>query len=144
MSRNAAKAKGRDRTTRLQKDFFGKQRMSLMAKGLSGNVENFDDRMERLGPQDISLAHAQRRVQDHSQKSYPRSWIPEPSHIGSSSSPTQSHRSSGKRKYKSKVLRTLDLNERKDLARPQLLKAQLTHDISNRATKLTRAHQEHS
>ncbi|KAH6909207.1 hypothetical protein BKA70DRAFT_1277791 [Coprinopsis sp. MPI-PUGE-AT-0042] len=121
LSRNAAKAKGRDRTTRLQKDFFGKQKMNLMAKGLSGNAENFANGREKVGIQDISLAHAQQRIQDHGQgQEQPlRSWIPEPSHIGSSSSParnvlvsrSRSRTSGDKGKNKAKVLQTLDLNE---------------------------------
>jgi hypothetical protein len=90
-----------------------------MAKGLSGNTENFDDGRDRAGIQDISLAHAQQGIQAHIEEPRCRSWIPEPSRTGSSSSP--SHTQRGKRKSKSKVLQKLDLNEREDRAQPRSL-----------------------
>jgi hypothetical protein len=123
-NRNTVKAKGRDRTARIQKDFFGKQKMNILSRGLVANTEINSQGTaattgKNIGVADISLAHARQKIQ--LPKGSENIWIPEPYSYssGTSSSPrigttrTRKDTHSAKSNSKAKILKYLDQNERK-------------------------------
>lgn len=125
--RNAAKARSRDTTGRVQKGFFGRQRLDMLSKGLSANQERTQNlKHVRENPvSDIGLAHARPKSsvamnEDISLDGF----IPAPIHI----SPCTPKSKARKSKYlsdsassssscppRSEVLNALDTSERRCL-----------------------------
>jgi hypothetical protein len=121
--RNAAKARSKDTTGRAQKDFFGRQRLNILSKGLIANSRGLDvpagKRQSEGSMFDIGLAHA--KCNPLTPEVHQHSFIPSPVYVSpcapkfksksfthyASSSSTGSNRSSS-----SKVLDALDMSER--------------------------------
>src|SRR5882724_4765252 len=115
-SRNAAKARSKDATGRVQKVFFGRQRLHALTKGLraqtSPNIYGQSQPADRARSQ-IDLAHAKRDMQTTGSytvlaTSQPRSYASR--QISSESRTNRSSDSS--RTRSSKVLAVLDTSER--------------------------------
>jgi hypothetical protein len=116
--RNAAKARSKDATGRLQKNYFGRQRLEALTKGL--RTQTPANPLGQMRPADkarseINLAHAKRDVMQRTGSSYVtpatpqrKSYVPQQSSSGSrgnSSTGSSLTRSS-------KVLSVLDTSER--------------------------------
>ncbi|KZT20423.1 hypothetical protein NEOLEDRAFT_1140679 [Neolentinus lepideus HHB14362 ss-1] len=122
--RNAARARLKDHASRVQKCYFGKQRLdSALAKGLG--IGSKSQREAIGGPGDIELAHA-RKAFASIMPSYDSSGTVEYSYIESPSTPVRHGRPEStsdssvlsKKTHTSKVLNALDISERID--RPPL------------------------
>ncbi|KAF6759871.1 hypothetical protein DFP72DRAFT_1166707 [Ephemerocybe angulata] len=123
--RNAIRFKGKDRDERLQKTFFGKQRLQLLSKGLlsSGIVTDRRGQSEAktgAGIADISFAHARQKIPvdgagSSTQERQTMSWIPEPTQVGKGlySSPLKRFGAhiSAPGKARAKILQALDVSE---------------------------------
>lgn len=113
-SRNAVRVRTRDTIGRKQKLFFGRKRLDMLAKGISGapqpNITRSVLDATRKGPEDIALAHAIGKRK----KDLPRNdiLIPVlPSTVSSRQRKGQeAHTSSSGR---SEILDKLDVSERK-------------------------------
>jgi hypothetical protein len=116
-SRNAAKARSKDATGRVQKVFFGRQRLHALTKGLrtqtSPNIYGQSQPADRARSQ-IDLAHAKRDMQTTGSYTVPAT--PQPRSYYASrqtSSESRTNRSSDSSRTKSsKVLAVLDTSER--------------------------------
>ncbi|KAJ7183224.1 hypothetical protein C8R46DRAFT_1344105 [Mycena filopes] len=111
--RNAARARSKDATGRAHKNFFGRQRLDILSKGLSGRVPSGGS-SSGLGPRitasDIALSHAKHLVPplDREEVVFNSNTTPSvPTHL---TNPTPSHMgsSSGSR---SRILEALDTTE---------------------------------
>ena len=117
--RNAMKARARDQVGRKQKGFFKRQRLDMLAKGLSGSLEPMKSHhlSTKVGPGDIELDHARTK-----QKTCPgeSGFIPSPVHLSSTRPRSRkrrrigdAHTSSSDIGLKSEILEKLDQCERK-------------------------------
>ncbi len=112
------KARTRDTIGRKQKTFFGRQRLDMLAKGISGTPQP-DTTRSVLGamrkcPEDIALAHAPgRNTHLNEEDASTRNYIPSPVRFSSSAVRLRrpdAHTSSSGR---SEILDKLDVSERK-------------------------------
>jgi hypothetical protein len=115
-ARNAAKARSKDATGRVQKVFFGRQRLNALTKGLrtqtSPNISGQSQPADRARSQ-INLAHAKRSVQTTQSYIVPATPQQRPYASRQISSQSRTNRSSGSsRTRSSKVLAVLDTSER--------------------------------
>ncbi|KAF8813363.1 hypothetical protein BYT27DRAFT_7006401, partial [Phlegmacium glaucopus] len=81
--RNAAKARVKDTTGRLEKTFFGQRRLCALSKGLSASkpMSRYNGPLEEsLGLADISLSHARQKTPLNNDD-FTSSFIPSPIHI---------------------------------------------------------------
>jgi len=119
------KARTKDPIGRKQKTFFGRQRLDMLAKGISG-IPRLDTTRSVLGamrpcPEDIALAHAPGRKNMHLEEldASTRNYVPNPVRFSSSavrSKRPDAHTSSSGR---SEILDKLDVSERKRIIRDQ-------------------------
>jgi hypothetical protein len=119
------KARTRDTIGRKQKTFFGRQRLDMLAKGISGTPQLDTTRLvlgaTRKCPEDIALAHAPGRKNTHwtEEDASTRNYIPSPVRYSSSavrSRKPDAHTSSSGR---SEILDKLDVSERKRIIHNQ-------------------------
>ena len=121
IARNAALARSKDATGRIQKGYFGRQRMDALTRGLQTNQSSVRKDRAQLRSHSIDFAHAQRDLPQDSDTSPSQSILITPqsksneSHLLSSGS--KSCRSSDSRNSikSSRVLLALDTTERKSL-----------------------------
>jgi hypothetical protein len=120
------KARTKDPIGRKQKTFFGRQRLDMLAKGISG-IPRLDTTRSVLGAmrqcrEDIALAHAPGRKNKHiDEDASTRNYIPSPVRFSSSavrSRGPDAHTSSSGR---SEILDKLDVSERKRIIRDQCI-----------------------
>ena len=113
-SRNAAKTRTKDATTRTQKGFFGRQRLDILARGLASNQSRVQcARKDDIRPS-IDLAHAKRDAPSKGSQNVPvtpqkRSYINKGT---DSSGVATDYSDSGRQSSSSKVLTILDTTER--------------------------------
>ena len=115
------KARARDQVGRKQKGFFKRQRLDILAKGLSGSLEPTVQSAKKVGPEDIELAHARTKQKTGpGECSRARGFIPSPVYVPSIRSFSRkrrrigdAHTSSSDVGFKSEILAHLDQSERK-------------------------------
>lgn len=114
--RNAAMARSRDATGRVQKGYFGRQRMEALTRGLQAEQKNVPNGELNLRSCSIDLAHAQRDgpLDDTSYRSptTPQQNSTNNRLAPSSGSKTHESRSSRDSIRSSKVLLAMDTTER--------------------------------
>ncbi|KAJ7236264.1 hypothetical protein B0H12DRAFT_1140511 [Mycena haematopus] len=115
VSRNAARARSKDTTGRAHKNYFGRQRLDILSKGLSGRThsgEGLSGHGPRISASNIELSHARRQLE--------ASRIEEPSPVDRASSRAESphsrsrnrsHMRSSSGSRSSKILEALDTTE---------------------------------
>ena len=116
--RNAMKARARDQVGRKQKGYFKRQRLDMLAKGLSGSLEPMKSHhlATKVGPGDIELVHARTKPITGPGES---GFIPSPVHLSTRPRSRKrrrigdAHTSSSDIGFKSEILEKLDQCERK-------------------------------
>lgn len=109
VSRNAARARSKDTTGRVQRSHFSRQRLDILSKGLGGLIPSGETSSgcgPRVTASDIALSHAKHLEVLEDQNG---GFIPHP-HI-----PSKSHKRSSSGSRTSRVLEALDTTERTSL-----------------------------
>ncbi|KAJ6577469.1 hypothetical protein B0H19DRAFT_1120075 [Mycena capillaripes] len=133
--RNAARARSKDMTKRTHKNFFSRQRLDILSKGLSGRIPS-GGKPSGLGPRvsasDISLSHARHLAPRHEDQNHIPMHSPADVSSPSRSPPAKprnrSHIRSSSGSRSSKILEALDTTERKLL--PTDLRIQVNHCLA--------------
>jgi len=125
------KARARDQVGRKQKGFFKRQRLDMLAKGLSSSLEptRSHHMATKMGPGDIELAHARGKQEiDPGEGPGTCGFIPSPVYVSSTRSSSRkrrrlgdAHTSSSDVGFKSEILDNLDKSDRKYSADNRLL-----------------------
>jgi hypothetical protein len=119
--RNAMKARARDQVGRKQRGFFKRQRLDMLAKGLSRSLEPMQSHplTTKVGPGSIDLAHARtKQTKVRGESSGESGFIPSPVHVPLTLSRKRrrigdAHTSSSDARFKSEILDKLDQSERR-------------------------------
>jgi len=117
------KARARDHVGRKEKGFFKRQRLDMLAKGLSSSLEPTRSHhlATKMGPGDIKLVHARGKQEtDPGEGSETRGFIPSPVYVSSTGSRSRkrrrigdAHTSSSDVGFKSEIQDNLDKSDRK-------------------------------